>query len=86
MNDLGVDELEWGWTDFEEIFDFIAPRTLRRVVDGMVEQGIIIRKARDGRKPLISIDKGRIETLAGMVRGSVQNGRPPVQNGQGNPV
>lgn len=85
INDLGVDELEWGWTDFEEIFDFIKPRTLRRVVDGMVEEGIILRTVREGRKPLIRIDKGRIEALAGMARGSGRNDQGSVQTGQGNP-
>jgi hypothetical protein len=52
----------------------------------MVEQGIIVRKPREGRKPMIRIDQDRIQTLAGMVRGAVHNGKAPVQTDQGNPV
>lgn len=83
LNDLGVDEIEWSWSDWEDVYGFIKPRTLRRRVDGLVEIGVIRRIDREGRAPLISIDIPKLYELARINPG--QSGQGGVQNGQSHP-
>ncbi len=64
MKDAGLQEIEMGQADLEEVFYFIRPRTLRRRMDELIEAGIIVRKQRAGVNSLIHINQQALANLA----------------------
>ena len=48
MNDVGRSQIEFGAEDWNDVFHFITPRTMRRRLKNLMELGLLCRKKRQG--------------------------------------
>jgi len=80
MNDVGRTEIEFGAEDWNEVFHFIKPRSMRRRLEHLMELNLLCRKKRQGLPSVWWINHLALATLAG---DSVQVGQTkPVHSGQ----
>lgn len=75
LNDVGRTEIELGADDWNEVFHFITPRTMRRKLEHLLELNLLCRKKVQGQPSVWWINHLALATLA----------NDPVQPGQTKP-
>ena len=64
LNDVGRTEIEFGADDWNDVFHFIAPRTMRRRLEHLMELNLLCRKTRQGQPSLWWINHLALANLA----------------------
>jgi len=82
MQDAGITSITLGHEDWCDLFDFFKPRTMRRLVDSLVERQLLTRKPRDGARSVYQIN---VHTLSTLAANPGQSGQPPWPNCHTNP-